>query len=578
MHVGVRTSPPTYTVPHLSPALMIERALLSVSNKSGLTDFARGLSALGIELLSSSGTARALIDAQIPVIEIGDYTGFPEMLDGRVKTLHPKVHGGLLAQRDVPEHMAVLQEHGIPKIDLLVVNLYPFQATIAKPDCTLEEAIENIDIGGPAMLRSAAKNHRHVAVIVDPNDYNMVLKELREQGNLSSETLFALATKAFAHTADYDAAIAAYLKRITSQSSSATSTESPSDQSISTPYPAHLQLAFEKIQDLRYGENPHQQAAFYRNIAAAQATLLRTPHDTLVDAKQWQGKPLSYNNVVDSDAAWECVKTLPAPACVIVKHANPCGAAQGTTALHAYQHAFSTDPTSAFGGIIALNCRVDEAAAQAICTQFAEVVIAPAFSEAAKQLFAQKPNVRLLEIAIAADTLPGITMPKKDIVRVDLTEGLAAEMKWVGGGLLVQSPDLKNVLDHDLQVVTKRAPTPEECKNLTLAWRIAKFVKSNAIVFCAQERTLGVGAGQMSRVDSARIASLKAQAAGLSLTGSAVASDAFFPFRDGLDVVVEAGATCVVQPGGSIRDPEVIEAANQHGIAMVFTKVRHFRH
>ncbi len=560
---------------------MIERALLSVSDKSGLIDFARGLSAMGVELLSSSGTARALLDAQIPVTEIGDYTGVAEMLDGRVKTLHPKVHAGLLAQRDIAEHMDTLQQHGIPKIDLLIVNLYPFQATIAKPDCTFTQAIENIDIGGPAMLRSAAKNHAHVAVVVDPNDYGQVLTELQQHhGIISSETRFTLATKAFAHTAQYDTAIASYLKQ-TAQPHNAPDTPSTlthaSAEHSDAGYPARLELAFEKIQDLRYGENPHQQAALYRNTASAQATLLQTRPDTLIHAKQWQGKALSYNNIVDSDAAWECVKTLAAPACVIVKHANPCGAGQSLTDLEAYQRAFSTDPTSAFGGIIAFNCTVDEVAAQAICTQFVEVVIAPAFSEQAKHAFAAKPNVRLLEMPTITKT-PSGNAHAEPISGTPHKACLPIEMKWVGDGLLIQSPDLKNVLDEKLQVVTKRAPNAQEWKNLTLAWRVAKFVKSNAIVYCGQEQTLGIGAGQMSRVDSARIASLKAQAAQLSLAGSAVASDAFFPFRDGLDVVVQAGATCVIQPGGSIRDQEVIDAADEQGIAMVFTHIRHFRH
>jgi phosphoribosylaminoimidazolecarboxamide formyltransferase / IMP cyclohydrolase len=521
---------------------MIKQALISVSDKSGIVEFARSLSALGVKILSTGGTAKLLAEAGLSVTEVADYTGFPEMLDGRVKTLHPKVHGGILARRDLPEHMAALETHGIPTIDLLVVNLYPFVATVSKDECTLEDAIENIDIGGPTMLRSAAKNHRDVTVVVDPADYATVLDEMRAHGNtVSYKTNFRLATKVFAHTAQYDGAITNYLTSLT---------EALQHNSRNT-YPDALNLAFEKVQDLRYGENPHQSAAFYRDPAM--------PAGALAAYRQLQGKELSYNNIADADAAWECVKTFDATACVIVKHANPCGVAIGTDPLEAYTKAFQTDPTSAFGGIIAFNREVDEAAAAAVAKQFVEVLIAPSFTEGAKQVFAGKQNVRVLEIPLgAAHNL--------------------FDFKRVGGGLLVQSPDAKNVTPRELRAVTKRHPTPQEMDDLLFAWRVAKFVKSNAIVFCGKGMTLGVGAGQMSRVDSARIASIKAQNAGLTLKGSAVASDAFFPFRDGLDVVVAAGATCVIQPGGSVRDDEVIAAADEHNIAMIITGVRHFRH
>jgi phosphoribosylaminoimidazolecarboxamide formyltransferase / IMP cyclohydrolase len=521
---------------------MIKQALISVSDKSGIVDFARSLSALGVKILSTGGTAKLLAEAGLPVTEVADYTGFPEMLDGRVKTLHPKVHGGILARRDLAEHRAALETHGIPTIDLVVVNLYPFAATVAKEACTLEDAIENIDIGGPAMLRSAAKNHRDVTVVVDPADYAAVLDEMRANGNtVSYKTNFRLATKVFAHTAQYDGAITNYLTSLT---------EGLQHNSRNT-YPSTLTLAFDKVQDLRYGENPHQSAAFYRDPSV--------PAGSLAAYRQLQGKELSYNNIADADAAWECVKTFEATACVIIKHANPCGVAIGADPLEAYNKAFQTDPTSAFGGIIAFNRELDEAAAAAVAKQFVEVLIAPSFSEGAKAVFAAKQNVRLLEIPLGSGHNP-------------------FDFKRVGGGLLVQSPDAKNVTPREIRVVTKRHPTPQEMDDLLFAWRVAKFVKSNAIVFCAKGMTLGVGAGQMSRVDSARIASIKAENAGLSLKGSAVASDAFFPFRDGLDVVVAAGATCVIHPGGSVRDDEVIAAADEHNVAMVMTGVRHFRH
>jgi len=521
---------------------MIKQALISVSDKTGIVDFAKSLAAQGVSILSTGGTAKLLADAGLKVTEVADYTGFPEMLDGRVKTLHPKVHGGILARRDLPEHMAALDTHGIPTIDLLVVNLYPFVQTVAKDDCSLEDAIENIDIGGPTMLRSAAKNHRDVTVIVDPADYAVVLDEMKANNNtVGYTTNFRLATKVFAHTAQYDGAITNYL----------TSLGESLRHDERSAYPATLNLAYTKVQDMRYGENPHQSAAFYRDIV--------TPEGALANYRQLQGKELSYNNIADADAAWECVKTFEAPACVIIKHANPCGVAVAASPAEAYAKAFQTDPTSAFGGIIAFNREVDEAAAQAVAKQFVEVLLAPSFTDAAKQVFAAKQNVRLLEVPMGA----GVNQ---------------YDFKRVGGGLLVQSTDAKNVAPHELRVVTKRHPTPKEMEDLLFAWRVAKYVKSNAIVFCAGGMTLGVGAGQMSRVDSARIASIKAQNAGLSLNGSAVASDAFFPFRDGLDVVVDAGATCVIHPGGSMRDDEVIAAADERNVAMLMTGTRHFRH
>ena len=522
---------------------MIKQALLSVSDKTGLVDFARGLAAHRVTLLSTGGTAKLLQAAGLEVTEIADYTGFPEMLDGRVKTLHPKVHGGILARRDLPAHVDAIGAAGIPTIDLVVVNLYPFEQTIATPGCTLAEAIENIDIGGPAMVRSAAKNYTHVAVVTDPADYHGVLKEMGSAGGaIGSETRFKLAQKAFSHTAAYDGAISNYL----------TSRELAEESAAR--FPQRLNLQLEIAQPLRYGENPHQHAAFYRDAQPAAGSLARY--------RQLQGKELSYNNIADSDAAWECVRTFDKTACVVVKHANPCGVAIGGSAVEAYRKAFSTDPTSAFGGIIAFNREIDEEAAEAVSQQFVEVVIAPAVGAAALKVFAAKANIRVLE--------------------VPLPEGRGApnnlDYKRVGGGVLVQTPDSLNVEKSSLKVVTRVAPTAEQLADLLFAWRVAKFVKSNAIVFCGGGKTLGVGAGQMSRVDSARIASIKAQNAGLTLSGSAVASDAFFPFRDGVDVVADAGARAIIQPGGSVRDSEVIAAADEKGIAMVFTGVRHFRH
>ncbi|MGZ8289833.1 MAG: bifunctional phosphoribosylaminoimidazolecarboxamide formyltransferase/IMP cyclohydrolase [Telluria sp.] len=528
---------------------MIKQALISVSDKTGVLDFARALSALGVNILSTGGTAKLLQDNGVAVTEVADYTGFPEMLDGRVKTLHPKVHGGILARRDFPEHVAKLSEHNIPEIDMVVVNLYPFQQTVAKDSCTLEDAIEHIDIGGPTMLRSAAKNHKDVVVVCDPADYGLVLAEMKGAGAgagpVSYDTKFMLAKKVFAHTAQYDGAITNYLTSLGEDKAHATRSS----------FPQTLNITVEKVQDMRYGENPHQAAAFYRDLAPAAGALAAYT--------QLQGKELSYNNIADADAAWECVKTLgnlgqPA-GCVIVKHANPCGVAIGADALDAYTRALQTDPTSAFGGIIAFNVEVDGKAAEALAKLFVEVLIAPSFTPEARATMSAKQNVRLLEI------------PLGDAQN-------AFDFKRVGGGLLVQSPDAKNVGLGDLRVVTKKQPTPQQLQDMMFAWRVAKFVKSNAIVFCANGMTLGVGAGQMSRIDSARIASIKAQNAGLSLAGSAVASDAFFPFRDGLDVVVDAGATCVIHPGGSMRDQEVIDAADERGVVMLYTGTRHFRH
>jgi phosphoribosylaminoimidazolecarboxamide formyltransferase/IMP cyclohydrolase len=515
-----------------------QRALISVSDKSGIVEFAQALAGLGIGILSTGGTAKLLEKAGVAVTEVSAHTGFPEMLDGRVKTLHPKIHGGLLARRDSPAHMNALREAGIEPIDLVVVNLYPFQATVADPDCRFEDAIENIDIGGPSMLRAAAKNHAGVAVLVDPADYAGVLDELRQTGTVSDATRLALAKKVFAHTAAYDGAIANYLFALDEAGKRA-------------EYPAVLNLQFHRLQAMRYGENPHQSAAFYRDE--------RPVEGSLASYRQLQGKALSYNNVADADAAWEAVKSFAEPACVIIKHANPCGAAIGEQLPVAYRKAFKTDPVSAFGGILAFNRALDRETAEAIGQQFAEVIIAPRVEPEARPVLAAKQNLRVLEVPISR-------------------AAQAHDFKRVGGGLLVQSTDAALVARADIKVVTKKAPTEAQWADLLFAWRVAKYVKSNAIVFCGDGMTLGVGAGQMSRVDSARIASIKAQSAGLSLAGSVVASDAFFPFRDGLDVVIDAGAVAVIQPGGSVRDEEVIAAADERGVAMVFTGMRHFRH
>ena len=523
------------------------KALISVSDKTGIVEFAQALHQLGVQLISTGGTAQLLSAQGLPVQEVAELTGFPEMLDGRVKTLHPMVHGALLARRDMPSHMQSLQAHGIETIDLLVVNLYPFEATVAAADCSLEEAIENIDIGGPAMVRSAAKNWKHVAVVTDASQYAMVLNELQQQNGVTELTRFQLAVSAFNRISQYDGAISDYL------SSLDLSTE---QRSI---FPGQANGRFIKLQDLRYGENPHQLAAFYRDTHPAPGSL--------VTARQLQGKELSYNNIADADAAWECVKSFDSPACVIVKHANPCGVGLAEDALGAYRKAYLTDPTSAFGGIIAFNCPVDIATAQALGQQFVEVLMAPSFTGEALQLLQTKANVRVLQIALP---------PGGDDA---WSQGLnAIDVKRIGSGLLMQTADNHLLRLEDMQVVTKVQPSPAQMQDLLFAWKVAKFVKSNAIVFAGNGMTLGVGAGQMSRLDSARMAGIKAGHANLSLKDSVVASDAFFPFRDGLDVVVDEGASCVIQPGGSMRDAEVIAAADERGVSMVFTGVRHFRH
>jgi len=520
----------------MSP-IKIRRALLSVSDKAGIVDFAKALLTHGAQILSTGGTAQLLKLNGVVVTEVADYTGFPEMMEGRVKTLHPKVHGGILARRDKPDHVRAMEEHDIPPIDMVVVNLYPFARTVANPRCTMEEAIENIDIGGPAMVRAAAKNHAFVAVVTDPADYAGLIAKMKSGGGaLALEDRYALAAKAFSHTAEYDGMISNWL----------TAHEA---EGQAREFPDRLNFQFRLAQALRYGENPHQSAAFYAERDP--------PAGTLATFRQLQGKELSYNNIADADAAWECCRSFEVTACVIVKHANPCGVAVAGTPLDAYRNAFLTDPTSAFGGIIAFNRAVDAATAEAVAKQFVEVVIAPGYDAGARKVFAARQNVRLLEIA-----------PERGANRLD--------MKRVGGGLLVQTADDFDVAE--LRIVTKREPTKVEMNDLVFAFRVARFVKSNAIVFCKGGMTLGVGAGQMSRVDSTRIAAIKAKNAGLSLRRSVAASDAFFPFRDGLDVVAKAGATAVIQPGGSVRDREVIEAADEHGIAMVFTGMRHFRH
>ena len=525
----------------------IKRALISVSDKTGIIDFAKKLSSLGIEILSTGGTAKLFRDNQIAVIEVSDYTGFTEMLDGRVKTLHPKVHGGILGRRDLPEHVAAMQAAGIPNIDMVVVNLYPFEATVANPDCTLEDAIENIDIGGPAMVRSAAKNWKDVAVLTDASQYADVLNELQSTGGgVSQATQFALAVAAFNRISNYDGAISDYLSSFNADGSR-------------SDFPAQSNARFVKLQDLRYGENPHQQAAFYRDLYPAPGSL--------VTAQQLQGKELSYNKIADADAAWETVKSFSSTACVIVKHANPCGVALGADALEAYSKAFKTDPSSAFGGIIAFNTTVDKVAAEAISKQFVEVLIAPSYTAEALAIFTAKSNVRVVQIAL----------PKGGTTPFEQGRN-AQDIKRVGSGILIQTADNHEISPTELKVVTQKHPTPQQMADLLFAWRVAKYVKSNAIVFCGDGMTLGVGAGQMSRVDSTKIAAIKAQNAGLSLKNSVVASDAFFPFRDGIDVLAEAGASCVIHPGGSIRDDEVIAAADAHGLVMVVTGIRHFRH
>ncbi|AWB35356.1 bifunctional phosphoribosylaminoimidazolecarboxamide formyltransferase/IMP cyclohydrolase [Orrella marina] len=530
--------------------MKIQTALISVSDKTGVIDFARALHARNVRLLSTGGTARQLAQAGLPVTEVADHTGSPEILDGRVKTLHPRIHAGLLARRDTTEHMDTLAQHGIDRIDLLVVNLYPFRETIARPDCTFDDAIENIDIGGPAMLRAAAKNHGNkaggVTVVIDPADYTRVLQEMdQHHGQTSFALRLSLATKVYAHTAAYDGAIASYLSSLTAQEPDAqTCAERES-------WPRTLTMQVQREQTLRYGENPQQSAAFYRDPVSGSGLL--------ANFRQLQGKELSYNNIADADAAWECVRSFEGPACVIIKHANPCGVATGETIYEAYQKALRTDPTSAFGGIIAFNRPVDASTAEAVSGQFLEVLLAPAYEGSALSVLGHKKNVRVLEVPLG-------------------TAQNTFDIKRVGGGWLVQTPDSETLDMSALKVVSDLKPTQEQMQDMLFAWKVAKFVKSNAIVYAGQGMTLGVGAGQMSRVDSARIASIKAQNAGLSLQGSAVASDAFFPFRDGLDVVVDAGAKCVIQPGGSMRDEEVISAANERGVVMVLTGMRHFRH
>jgi phosphoribosylaminoimidazolecarboxamide formyltransferase/IMP cyclohydrolase len=513
----------------------IQRAILSVTDKTGLIDFARRLSALGIELVSTGGTAKLLRDSGISVKDISDLTGFPEMLDGRVKTLHPKVHGGILHRREDPKHVAAVKEHGIQSIDMVVVNLYAFEKTAAKPGVHFEELIENIDIGGPSMIRSAAKNFQDVAIVTSPADYEAIASELeKSKGSLSKETKWRLAQKAFATTAAYDSAIASTLEHI-----------SPENVDL-TPqtFPQTLRLSFHKTLDLRYGENPHQKAAMYSDGSTK----------GVANARQLQGKELSYNNIVDLQAAWDLAQEFDEPVVAIIKHTNPCGTATGNTLAEAYKRALECDPVSAFGGVIGVNRPIDLAAAEEMHKLFLEVIAAPGFDEAAKEKFASKKNLRLVEV-------------------------VPADQKWilkkVSGGLLVQDADVRALQDSDLKVVTKRPPTPEETRALLFAWKVCKHVKSNAIVYAREGQTVGVGAGQMSRVDSAKIGAMKAQ---LPLKGTVAASDAFFPFPDGVEEIAKAGATAIIQPGGSTRDSEVIEAADRLGLAMLFTGVRHFRH
>tara|TARA_B110000211_G_scaffold61735_1_gene70035 strand:- start:3437 stop:5002 length:1566 start_codon:yes stop_codon:yes gene_type:complete len=515
----------------------IRRALISVSDKQGIVEFAQQLSESGVEILSTGGTFKLLNDAGIAAIEVSDYTGFPEMMDGRVKTLHPKIHGGILGRRGQDDD--VMAEHGIDAIDLVVVNLYPFKATIERDDCTLDMAIENIDIGGPTMVRSAAKNNKHVAIVVNSSDYAGILEELKATGGLSQSTRTDLACKAFEHTAMYDGTIANYLG---------------AQLDISSKFPRTFNTQFKKVQDMRYGENPHQDAAFYIEHEPKEASV--------ATARQVQGKALSFNNIADTDAAIECVKAFQDPACVIVKHANPCGVAMGNDITEAYEKAYSTDPTSAFGGIIAFNRELDAGTAQRIIDrQFVEVIIAPSVSISAAATLARKPNVRVL----SCGDLPHLHVAELDYKRVT-------------GGLLVQDRDLGHILEADLKIVSHRMPTESEMHDLQFAWKVAKYVKSNAIVYCKGGMTIGVGAGQMSRIYSAKIAGIKASDEGLEVKGSVMASDAFFPFRDGIDAAAEAGISAIIQPGGSMRDDEIIAAADEHNISMIFTGMRHFRH
>jgi len=524
----------------MSDLKKVSRALISVSDKNGIVDFARALNALGVELLSTGGTFRLLQENNIAVTEVSDYTGFPEMMDGRVKTLHPKVHGGILGRRGTDD--AVMAEHAIKPIDMVIVNLYPFAATVADPNCTLPNAIENIDIGGPTMVRSAAKNHKDVAIVVNSSDYTTVLEEMQaNEGQLDYNTRYALMVKAFEHTAGYDGMIANHF--------GARDTDNKERDFSDT-----FNVQYFKTQEMRYGENPHQKAAFYTEANPIEASV--------ATAKQLQGKELSFNNIADTDAALECVKQFDEPACVIVKHANPCGVSVAVDIGTAYDLAFATDPESAFGGIIAFNRELDAKTAEAICEkQFVEVIIAPAVSADALAVVAAKKNVRLLECGSWGNQRP------QDF-----------DYKRVNGGLLIQDRDNGMITEQDLKVVSKRVPTDTEMTDMLFAWKVAKMVKSNAIIYAKNNQTIGVGAGQMSRINSARIAGIKAEHAGLEVVGAVMASDAFFPFRDGIDNAGEAGISCIIQPGGSMRDDEVIAAANEHGMAMVFTGMRHFRH
>jgi len=535
--------------------MRIRRALISVSDKRGIIEFARELSQRGISILSTGGTAKLLEKNDIDVTQVSQHTGLPEIMGGRVKTLHPKIHGGILGRRGIDD--AIAKEQGIDYIDLVCVNLYPFAATIAKEGCSFDDAIENIDIGGPAMVRAAAKNHASATIVTDPDDYAALIDELKNNsGNISDAKRLQLAQKAFAHTANYDGAISNYLGSL--------------NHKQADPFPTSYSVQFKKAQSLRYGENPHQRAAFYQDLVSATGNI--------ANATQIQGKALSFNNIADADAALECIKAMhSSPACVIVKHANPCGVAHSDDLLSAYQRAFSCDPTSAFGGIIAFNQTLDEATASAIIKhQFVEVIIAPSISDDARTALAEKPNVRVLACGewLAAATCPlssgGKTEPRGITQQYDY--------KRINGGLLIQDRDCGQLSDDMIKVVTKRTPSDDEMSDLRFAWSVAKYVKSNAIVYARNQFTVGIGAGQMSRIDSARIAASKAQDAGFDVSGSVMASDAFFPFRDGLDSAAKVGVTAVIQPGGSMRDGEVIEAANEHNIAMVFTGMRHFRH
>lgn len=517
----------------------VKRALVSVSNKSGVLDFCQQLDSLNVDILSTGGTAKLLMDNDVKVTEVSDYTGFPEIMDGRVKTLHPKIHGALLGRRGQDDE--VMAEHDIIGIDLVVVNLYPFETTVSRPDCTLAEAIENIDIGGPTMLRSAAKNHAHVGVVVDHTDYGKVIDELKSNGEVSQQTCFYLAKKVFAHTANYDAMVSNYLGSLK---------DGNEDKSN---YPDTYTMQFHKKQELRYGENPHQTAAFYQQVDA--------PKGTLATSTQLQGKELSYNNIADTDAAYECVSEFKDPACVIVKHANPCGVATGDSFLQAYEKAYETDPTSAFGGIIAFNGKLDAQTSQAIIDrQFVEVIIAPEISDEALEVCSTKSNIRVLSAGHTEQPIQQL------------------QLKRVSGGLLIQDDDFGVINREDLQVVSQRQPSDEELEDLLFAWKVVKYVKSNAIIYAKNKQTIGIGAGQMSRVYSARIAAIKAEDEDLTVRGSVMASDAFFPFRDGIDSAAEVGISAVIEPGGSMRDDEVIAAADEHGMAMVFTGMRHFRH